>query len=363
MSTELKKIDKKFAQTTALSSVDLTINDGEFVAILGPSGCGKTTLLRLIAGFEKPSEGEICMNGAPVANKRKALPPEKRNIGMVFQSYALWPHLNVKDQIYFPLKHHRFVEKSLQKMADQRVDELLSLVGLHSLGERMPNELSGGQKQRVAIARALAPKPTLLLMDEPLSSLDAELRSELRNEIQTIHQKANTAIVYVTHDQSEALAMADKIVVMKDGKIEQIGSPEQVYMRPETPFVASFVGRANVIQGKWKQHVFHPYGNRSIEWFLPNVSESFRSLQTCPIRPEQLTIEKSGRGIPGVVHNALFQGKEMNYTVTVGNERIHVNGSLANRYSVGAKVMIQLKDSLELGVQPLDHSEKEKIYF
>ncbi len=210
MGTKLVQVKKQFGDFQALKGIDLTIESGEFVAIVGPSGCGKTTLLRLIAGFETPSSGFIYMNDRCVADKKNSVVPEKRNLGMVFQAFALWPHMKVKEQIHFPLKHHRFTPPSLKKDPGKRVNEMLGLVGLQDFAERMPSELSGGQKQRVAIARALAPSPSLLLMDEPLSSLDAKLRIELRNEIQTIHRKTNTSIVYVTHDQSEALAMADK---------------------------------------------------------------------------------------------------------------------------------------------------------
>ena len=225
MSTKLIDVKKSFKNIQALKGISLSIEDGEFVAIVGPSGCGKTTLLRLIAGFEQPTEGEIYMDDICVANKKGSIAPEKRNLGMVFQAFALWPHMKVREQVCFPLKHHRFVEQSLKDQKNERVEEMLKLVGLIEFSERLPGDLSGGQKQRVAIARALAPSPSLLLMDEPLSSLDAKLRIELRNEIQTIHRKTNTSIVYVTHDQSEALAMADKIVVMNAGEIEQVGTP------------------------------------------------------------------------------------------------------------------------------------------
>ncbi|MFT8319937.1 MAG: ABC transporter ATP-binding protein [Bacillus sp. (in: firmicutes)] len=347
MSTVIRHVSKKFDQTTALSAVDLTIKEGEFIAILGPSGCGKTTLLRLIAGFDSPTEGEILMNGELVAQNGKKVPPEQRNIGMVFQSFALWPHLKVKEQIRFPLKHHRFVEKSLQAKANERVKEMLSLIGLEKFGDRMPNELSGGQKQRVAIARALAPKPSLLLMDEPLSSLDAELRMELRNEIQMIHRKTNTSIVYVTHDQSEALAMADRIVVMKDGQVEQIGTPEEIYMFPKTAFVATFVGKANMFQGKWTDNIFHPFGDKNIQWNVPYISGDIYKQQLCPIRPEQLKLSKNGVGINGVIRNCLFQGKEMHYTVEVNGDLFHVNGNLYERFLIGDKVVIQLKQQQE----------------
>lgn len=222
MTTQIKNVNKNYGSFNALRQINLDIKEGEFVAILGPSGCGKTTLLRLLAGFDSPSSGDVWMNHKLIANSTFFLPPEKRNIGMVFQSFALWPHMNVRDHIRFPLKHHQFLSEELKPSIDHRVDEVLKMVDMHHLGERMPSELSGGQKQRVALARAIAPKPALLLMDEPLSSLDAELRMGMRKEIQQLHQVTKASIVYVTHDQSEALAMADKIVVMNKGKIEQV---------------------------------------------------------------------------------------------------------------------------------------------
>ncbi|MGP7817115.1 ABC transporter ATP-binding protein [Niallia sp. 01092] len=361
MSTVVHNVSKKFDQSYALSSIDLTINDGEFVAILGPSGCGKSTLLRLLAGFDSPTDGEILMNGKLVAQKGKRVPPEQRNIGMVFQSFALWPHLKVKEQIHFPLKHHHFVEKSLKKKANERVDEMLSLVGLKQFGDRMPNDLSGGQKQRVAIARALAPKPSLLLMDEPLSSLDAELRMDLRNEIQMIHQKTNTSIVYVTHDQSEALAMADRIVVMKEGQVEQVGTPEEIYMMPKTTFVASFVGKANILKGEWNDNIFHPFGDRSLQWTVPYVSENLYKQNLCPIRPEQLFLSKNGTGVEGVIRNVLFQGREMHYTVEVKGILIHVHGSIANRFTLGDQVFIQIKQHTIQNDLPVNELGSEMI--
>ena len=342
MSTKLIDVKKSFNNIQALKGISLTIEEGEFVAIVGPSGCGKTTLLRLIAGFEEPTEGQIYMDNKCVASKKSSIPPEKRNLGMVFQAFALWPHMKVKEQIHFPLKHHRFVDQSLKNDKNARVDEMLKLVGLLEFAERLPGDLSGGQKQRVAIARALAPEPSLLLMDEPLSSLDAKLRIELRNEIQTIHQKTNTSIVYVTHDQSEALAMADRIVVMKDGAIEQMGTPEEIYLYPKTEFVAKFIGKANLISGTWKNDKFHPFNSDFIIWYVPNVSEEIKKNGKCPVRPEQFSMAKSGEGIRGKIRNVLFQGKEIHYTVNIGNETIDVIGDMHNRFEVEDIVILQL---------------------
>lgn len=361
MSTKLIDVKKSFKGIQALKGISLTINEGEFVAIVGPSGCGKTTLLRLLAGFEEPTEGQIYMDNICVASKKGSIPPEKRNLGMVFQAFALWPHMKVKEQILFPLKHHRFVDQSLKGHQKARVEDMLSLVGLTEFSERFPGDLSGGQKQRVAIARALAPSPSLLLMDEPLSSLDAALRIELRNEIQTIHRKTNTTIVYVTHDQSEALAMADKIVVMKNGQIEQMGTPEEIYLYPKTEFVAKFIGKANLISGSWENDEFHPFNSQVIKWYVPNVSVEIKKNGKCPARPEQLLMAKSGEGIRGEIRNVLFQGKEIHYTVDVGKETIDVIGDMTNRFEVEDIVVLQFR---KLSVERSENvSTVEKVIF
>ncbi|WP_248925244.1 ABC transporter ATP-binding protein [Paenibacillus hamazuiensis] len=317
MSIDLIRITKHFGNVHALRSVDLSIADGEFVAVLGPSGCGKTTLLRLLAGFEQPTEGEIYFGGTLAAGKGVSLPPEKRKIGMVFQAFALWPHMNVMEHVLFPLRHHKETPPALRENAKQRALQVLRMVGLSDFAKRMPHELSGGQKQRVAIARAIAAEPALLLMDEPLSSLDAMLRMDMRREIQSIHRHTGTAVVYVTHDQGEALAMADRIVVMKDGAIEQVGSPEQIYGRPETEFVAKFVAKANLVPGRWNGHFFFPHGSAGEAlWDGTEVAEYFKTCGLFPVRPDQLALLQPDRpGIPGKVVNVQFQGKEYHYHI------------------------------------------------
>ncbi|WHH58759.1 ABC transporter ATP-binding protein [Petroclostridium sp. X23] len=342
MSTEIINVSKKFGAFEALKSVSLSIRNGEFVAILGPSGCGKTTLLRSIAGFEALYSGEIKINGATVSGANFILPPEERNIGMVFQSFALWPHMNVRQHLQFPIRYHRFVSQDIKKNEQKRIEEILSVTGLSHLSGRMPNELSGGQKQRVALARAIAAKPALLLMDEPLSSLDAELRINMRREIQNIHRFTKTAIVYVTHDQAEALAMADRVVIMKDGKIEQIGTPEEIYCKPHTEFVARFVGKANLVKGKWEGDKFYPSGmNQDTYWVIDTVTENLRQKGICPVRPEQFSILEHGEGIPGTIKNAQYQGKEIHYNVQVMKETYEVHNDQFKRYSLGEQVLLQ----------------------
>jgi thiamine transport system ATP-binding protein len=228
-----------FGELTALRDVSLSIEAGEFFTLVGPSGCGKTTLLRSIAGLEPPSAGRVTIGGADVT----AAPPEARNIGMVFQSYALFPHMSVRENVAYGLQFHDVGD------SDRRVADLLELVDMAGLADREPSQLSGGQQQRVALARALAPEPDVLLLDEPLSALDAKLRTELRVEIQAIQRELGITTIYVTHDQSEALAISDRVAVMHDGRLEQVATPETVYRDPASRFVAAFVGDNNVFEG------------------------------------------------------------------------------------------------------------------
>lgn len=239
---DLVNINKQFGHFVAVDSFNMEIEQGEFVSFLGPSGCGKTTTLRMIAGFETPTSGKILVGGEDITYK----PPNQRNVGMVFQSYALFPNLTVAGNIGFGLKvAHRPAEE-----IKPRVAEMLNLIHLSDFGQRYPHQLSGGQQQRVALARALAIHPQVLLLDEPLSALDAKIRLELRMEIRAIQQKLGITTVYVTHDQEEALSLSDRVVVMKDGHIEQIGTPFEIYNFPQTPFVASFVGTLNIVQAQ-----------------------------------------------------------------------------------------------------------------
>jgi len=239
MSTiELKSVTKRFGTVTAVEGASFTATEGEFVSILGPSGCGKSTLLRLIAGFESPSDGEILIGGNAVSH----LPPWKRNIGVVFQSYALFPYLTVDANIAFGLER-RNVDKA---EIEQRTNEVLKVVGLDGFGKRFPRQLSGGQAQRVALARAIVYEPEILLLDEPLSALDARLRDEMRFELQRIQNETGVTTLFVTHDQSEALAISDSIIVMNKASICQVGNPESIWGAPETHFVADFVGVENI---------------------------------------------------------------------------------------------------------------------
>jgi putative spermidine/putrescine transport system ATP-binding protein len=236
----LQNIKKSFGQTQVVKDFNMSIEKGEFVSFLGPSGCGKTTVLRMIAGFESPSDGAISING----KNQTRLKTNPRNIGMVFQAYALFPNMTVADNVAFGLK----VAGKPKDEIDSRVKEMLKLISLEHLAERFPYQMSGGQQQRVALARALAPKPQVLLLDEPLSALDAKIRVSLREEIRQIQRQLGITTVFVTHDQEEALSISDRIVVMNAGRADQIGTPSEIYNRPATRFVASFVGTLNMIE-------------------------------------------------------------------------------------------------------------------
>jgi iron(III) transport system ATP-binding protein len=244
-SVELRGLTKRFASLTVVDDVSLRIDHGQLVCLLGPSGCGKTTTLRLIAGFLEPSDGEIRVGDRMVSSRARALPPEQRNMSMIFQSYALWPHMTVAENIVYGLRLRKMDRATIAK----KLAAILATTKLEALAQRYPGELSGGQQQRVALARALVVEPETLLLDEPLSNLDANLREEMRFEIRRLHDEYRYTTVYVTHDQSEAMTTADLIAVMNAGKIDQLGTPEDIYARPESEFVARFIGAANVIKG------------------------------------------------------------------------------------------------------------------
>jgi len=235
---------KKYGRLNAVNDLSLDVEKGDIVALLGPSGCGKTTTLRCVAGLEKPDDGEIIINGKTVFSRNVFVPPEKRNVGMVFQSYALWPHMNVFDNVAYPLKLRRYARPEIRK----QVLKALELVGLSGMEYKFPSQLSGGQQQRVALARAIVYEPQLILLDEPLSNLDAKLRERVRGELKYLLKKIGLTALYVTHDQEEAFVIADRIVLMDAGRIVQVGTPMEIYEKPANKFVAEFIGRANVFE-------------------------------------------------------------------------------------------------------------------
>jgi ABC-type Fe3+/spermidine/putrescine transport system ATPase subunit len=238
----LENVNKRYGKVHAVKNVNIKVEDGKIMSLLGPSGCGKTTTLRIIAGLTSPDEGRIILGGKDITN----LPPEKRNMGMVFQNYAVWPHMNVYENVAFPLRGRRLSDIEI----DKRVKEALELVKMYELRDRYPHQLSGGQQQRVALARAIAVYPEVILLDEPLSNLDARLREEMRVEIRELQKKLKFTAVYVTHDQIEAFTISDKIAVMSEGKIIQVGAPKELYYNPANEFVANFLGKVNIMDGE-----------------------------------------------------------------------------------------------------------------
>ena len=270
---ELVRVTKRFGPVAAVDGIELEVHAGEFLSLLGPSGCGKTTTLRLIAGFEQPDAGEVRIGGNDVSR----VPPYKRDVNTVFQSYALFPHLSVLDNVAYGLK-----QRGLRKAERHaRATEMLALVRLEGLGERKPRQLSGGQQQRVALARALVMHPRVLLLDEPLGALDLKVRKELQIELKRIQEEIGITFVYVTHDQEEALAMSDRVVVMNGGRIEQIGVPSEIYDMPATEWIAGFIGDTNFIRVNGKE---------------------------VAVRPERLRVEQAGAGVPGTVSAAMVIG-------------------------------------------------------
>lgn len=294
---EITSLSKSYNQTPVLQHVSLSVKAGQIVALLGPSGCGKTTTLRLIAGFEWPDAGTIAIKGRVVASETVRVPAEDRRVGMVFQEYALFPHLSVNDNIAFGLKG-----SSREKQA--RAAEMLALVGLSDLGGRMPYELSGGQQQRIALARALAPQPDILLLDEPFSNLDAALRGQVRAEVRAILKRAGITCIFVTHDQEEALSLADEVAVMLAGRVAQVASPQRVYRHPATPQVATFVGEANFLPGEAN-------GER-VECALGHLrlDEPARGSVSVMLRPEWLRLDGDESNPAAVIEWREFYGHD-----------------------------------------------------
>jgi putative spermidine/putrescine transport system ATP-binding protein len=313
---ELTDIQKRFGDSVAVSDFNLAAEAGEFVSFLGPSGCGKTTTLRMIAGFEQPTSGQITINGQNVTH----VPPNKRNVGMVFQSYALFPNMTVADNIGFGLR----VRKRAKDQIRKRVGELLEIVNLPDKGGRYPYQLSGGQQQRVALARALAFEPQVLLLDEPLSALDAKIRVALRHEIRQIQRQLGITTVYVTHDQEEALSLSDRVVVMSEGRMEQVGTPFEIYNFPTTAFVASFVGTLNVLPGVVADA---GRGELTIANQPVRLAHGFEGTRgreiKVALRPEMVSLGASMDGqnqLTGKVTDVSFLGSIVRIRVALGND-------------------------------------------
>ena len=336
----IDKVSKKFGTTTAIEQLSLHIKHGEFVTFLGPSGCGKSTTLRILGGFEIPDTGKIILEGKDVTK----YPPEKRQVNMVFQDYALFPHMTVSENISFAL-----VLKGLNKNTIiKRQNEIMNFLQIQEYGNRDPNQLSGGQRQRVALARALAPNPALLLLDEPLGALDAKLRTQVQRELKSIQRKTNKTFLFVTHDQEEALTMSDRIIVMHKGRVEQDGSPEDLYYRPSNRFVAEFIGETNFLSGKvisLNNSIvgFEWYGYKIFgvsNWGIPKKGSNI----TAALRLENLILSKvspkTTNKVQGRILNKTFQGSRLLIEVLIENTdeillRVFVDNKTAQEIGSG----------------------------
>lgn len=315
---EFKDVSKSYNENIAVDTISFTVNKGEFFSLLGPSGCGKTTTLRLVAGLEEPTSGDIFIDGKNVND----LEPHLRPVNTVFQSYSLFPHLSVQENIVFGLKIRKFNQQEIE----ERLEEVISIIDLKEYLKRKPHQLSGGQQQRVAIARALINKPDVLLMDEPLGALDLKLRERLQVEIKAIQESLKITTIYVTHDQNEALAMSDKIAVMNQGKILQLDDPESLYEKPSDPFVANFLGNSNVFKGKIENNVFNSEYMSNIK-----VDSELSGNAYLILRPEIISfdIEPSSdeqrNSVVGVVEHILYRGSWVDIVVNVNGVKLEIS--------------------------------------
>ena len=341
-SVELRGLTKRYGKVAVVDDVSLTIEHGHLVCLLGPSGCGKTTTLRLIAGFVEPSAGEIRVGDKLISSPAHSLPPERRNMSMIFQSYALWPHMTVAENIVYGLKLRKLDRDTIT----QKLDAILATTRLAPLAERYPGELSGGQQQRVALARALIVEPETLLLDEPLSNLDANLREEMRFEVRRLHDEYRYTTVYVTHDQSEAMTTADLIAVMNAGKIEQAGTPEDIYDRPRSEFVARFIGSSNVVKGKAEDSTRIGFAETTLRCVgapLKAGAEAAASIRPHDIRIFVNQPQQSENVVPAVVTRQVFLGGSRDYMVeTKDGTQLRVLTTAAECIAQGSAVWLHL---------------------
>ena len=344
-------LSKSYGGITAVEDVSLEVAKGEVLVILGPSGCGKTTTLRMLAGFETPDTGTIELNGRTVAGPQTFTPPEKRKIGMVFQEYALFPHLTLEKNIAYGLPSVRRgrIPKNPNRLLDQlrlsvRVSEVLGLVGITHLSKRMPHELSGGEQQRAALARALAPRPIVLLMDEPFSNLDAKLRQQVRDDVKRILTHTKVTTLLVTHNQEEALAMADRVAVMNRGRLEQVDTPQRVYQRPASTFVANFVGIAGFLSATFSEGQLHTAAGVIKREAPPRYTNDLEVMA----RPEDLTFEPSEDGQGRMISSA-YHGSYTLYTIIMDNgEIVYCMKPILELYPEGTSVQVRLTTEREL---------------
>jgi iron(III) transport system ATP-binding protein len=342
-SVELRGLTKHYGGTAVVDDVSLHIEHGLLVCLLGPSGCGKTTTLRLIAGFVEPSAGEIAVGDRVVSSVARTLPPEQRNMSMIFQSYALWPHMTVTENVAYGLK----LRKLDRALIAEKVAAILATTRLEALSERYPGELSGGQQQRVALARALIVEPETLLLDEPLSNLDANLREEMRFEVRRLHDEYRYTTVYVTHDQSEAMTTADLIAVMNAGRIEQAGTPEEIYNRPRSEFVARFIGSSNVVKGKALDPSHIEIAGASLRCTGEPMSAGAPSAISIRQHEVRLSLDEPAatarNTIPATVIRHVFLGNSRDYMVELADgTQLRVVTSADQSVPQGEKVWLEL---------------------
>ncbi len=340
----LRDVGKMFGDLWVVRALSLDVHDGEFLTLLGPSGCGKTTTLRMIAGFVPPTTGEIALGGRVLSSAAAGatIPPERRGMGMVFQSYAVWPHMTASGNVAYPLRRARLLRAEI----DVRTRRALGLVHLESFADRYPQELSGGQQQRVALARALVMEPSVLLLDEPLSNLDAKLREEMRGELRDLQERLGITIVYVTHDQAEAMALSGRIAVMQGGRLAQVGTPREVYERPADPFVAAFVGAANFLPGEpigrdgtlARVRLLDGTNNHVVT--VAGDSRGTR-VMVC-VRPEDLEFDREG-SLHGTVERSTYFGNRVDYVVRIGSLTVRVEGRSGPVVRPGEHVTLRVR--------------------
>jgi ABC-type Fe3+/spermidine/putrescine transport system ATPase subunit len=342
----LRNVSRTFGSVTAVDDFSLALEEGEFVSLLGPSGCGKTTTLRMIAGFLDPTRGTIEMDGEVISAPGSSLPPEKRKMSMIFQSYAIWPNMTVADNVAFGLQVRRLPRAEIQA----RVEQILDVVQMRHLRDRYPAELSGGQQQRVALARAIIVQPAVLLLDEPLSNLDANLREEMRYEIRRLHDEFHITTVYVTHDQAEAMVTSDRIAVMNEGRVEQVDAPRALYARPRTRFVAGFIGRTNFLDGEVRDGavVFDRFAI-GLEQF--EEAEALSGRVSFSLRPQSIRLLRrppaaaSGSSVvPGRILQRAYLGEHWDYAVRPDDSALslRVTARPHEVFEVGEAVWLEL---------------------
>ena len=336
----LTDVRKAYGQTVALDEFSVTVDDGEFVTFLGPSGCGKTTSLRLVAGFIRPDHGTIRIGERTVSQTGVFVPPEEREVGMVFQSYAVWPHMNVFRNVAYPLK----VKRTPKAEMTRRVEQALEMVKMPELIRRFPNQLSGGQQQRVALARALVMQPKVLLLDEPFSNLDAKLREEMRFELKALQRQTGITIIFVTHDQLEAMVLSDRVVVMDAGIIQQVGSPREIYQNPTNQFVADFIGTANFLEVEVRQGKILLVGGPSdpLPLSKPEAAEGRMKLM---VRPEEVRLNRSKGTLEARIDQKMFLGDAMTYLIDIHGQLLRVKTQQAEEFDVDERVYVDLSGS------------------